>query len=162
MPSSLSECQRQKLDSNPWPWDYEASVLPLCYCPWPSWIKGFSWSYVHLLSTRARGSSWIQTFDLGVMRQVFYHCATVADQVLLKVDHYTIFALQVPKAEAGLKPLTLGLWGNCITTVLLSMTKFNKRFLLIIFPFTLYKWKRQQVDSNFWPRDDEMSLVPLC
>ncbi len=30
-PFSLSQCQHQQLDSNPKPWDDEASVLPLCY-----------------------------------------------------------------------------------------------------------------------------------
>ncbi len=28
----FSQCQQQWLDSNPWPFDDEASVLPLCHC----------------------------------------------------------------------------------------------------------------------------------
>jgi hypothetical protein len=31
---SFSLCQRQRLESNPQPWDDEANALPPCYCHW--------------------------------------------------------------------------------------------------------------------------------
>jgi hypothetical protein len=34
MAISLSPLPAQRLDSNPLPWDYVASVLPLCYHHW--------------------------------------------------------------------------------------------------------------------------------
>jgi hypothetical protein len=48
-------------------------------------------------------SRWNQTLDLGITRQVFYHCATTSGQ------YYTFITIFLVSAAVGrLKLLTLG------------------------------------------------------
>jgi hypothetical protein len=57
-----------------------------------------------ILSLRASGD-WTQTLKLGVMSQVYYHCATTAKH-LIKL-FYLPFSLPV-LAVAGFEPLNFG------------------------------------------------------
>jgi hypothetical protein len=94
--------------------------------------------------------SMFQTLELTIMSWVFNHCATVTCQNNLL---FNILSFLVPKA--GFKPLILGLWVECSTTMPLTQAK-------IIQPFTFYiSWCLQQ-DSNPWSYDFELTAQPLC
>jgi hypothetical protein len=58
---------------------------------------------------------WIQTLNLGMVKQGFYHCAIATDQHEIKSYLIFIFSLLVPATVAGLKPLTL-VWGSKFST----------------------------------------------
>ncbi len=72
-------------------WDKYSTTLP------PKWL-------MHVLTyiSISGGSTW--TFELGMMRQVFYHCATQVTNAL-------------PVGMAWCELLTLGLLDKCSTTV---------------------------------------------
>ncbi len=80
-------CATTKLDSNHWPWDDDASYLLLCYyCrpikpikPLPAamvGLKPFTIGLWDIYPTTVIPQNWTRTIDLGMMRQVFYCCAT--------------------------------------------------------------------------------------
>ena len=64
---------------------------------------------------------------------------------------------QLPATAAGLKPLTLGWWGKCSTTLLLMASLVQ----YIFWNFLLSHFQQQQQDSNHWPWDDEANVLPL-
>jgi hypothetical protein len=59
------------LGSNPQPWNNEAIVLPLFHC----------WAYFCHFLTPGTGGSWDGTLNLGMMKQVLYHCATICGHI---------------------------------------------------------------------------------
>jgi hypothetical protein len=138
--------------SNAQPWHLESSpdigmtnVIPFClYCS--SWFILFS----DLLSPGDNHGICTQTLELGMMRQMFYHCVPAVDN-----DFY-IFSLLVTAVAAGIKPLTLGWWDKCSTIVFL--------LLIMIFTFwaSLYQWQLWHLDSNPWWCDDEISVTLIC
>jgi hypothetical protein len=91
-----------------------------------------------ILSLRANGG-WIWTLKLGMMRQTFYHYATIAKH-LIKL-FYQQFSLRV-LAAAGFKPLNLGWWGKH-STIMLQLLKISKLYLSTIFsPSASARWTR--------------------
>ncbi len=64
-----------------------------------------------------------------------------------------------PLPMAWHKPLTLGWWGKCSTTVVLPL---SNRFCTFFPQFYLSRWHQPWRYSNPWPLDDEKSVLPLC
>ncbi len=63
--------------------------------------------FLPAIFTLSASSSWIKTLKLGMMRQAFYHCATIAKH-LIKL-FYLPFSVSIHvTAVAGFEPLNLG------------------------------------------------------
>ncbi len=121
----MIRCHQWQLDSNLWPWDDDVSALPLYYHCWlfvlQFFLIIFSLSMLAVVAGLkplvlgwwgASSGSWTQTFGIGIMRWVFYHCLLFLLQLFPG-----FFSLLMPPALAGLKPMTLGWWGECSTTM---------------------------------------------
>jgi hypothetical protein len=59
-----------------------------------------------LFSPSKANASWIQTFELRIMNQLFYCCATIKDNTTQKL--VSLFS-QFEQASAGFKPSNLEL-----------------------------------------------------
>ncbi len=95
--------------------EYSTTVLPLPY------LIITQLAYVYWLFPGTRGR--FQTFDLGIMCQVFYHCATSAPP-----DNHTSFYAQClsPGARGRIRTLDLGImcrvFYHCATMLYLIIT----------------------------------------
>jgi hypothetical protein len=76
------------------------------------------------------------------MSQVFHHCATITRNNQTSCTH--IYLLLVPMEMTTFEPLTLGLWGECCTTVL--PLHGNDLAALTTFTFSWSQW--QQADLS--------------
>jgi hypothetical protein len=70
---------------------------------------------IHFVSPWARGLSWTRAFDLGVRRQMIYHCAVVTGH----------FSISLGQCLVELKLLALGCREECSTTVLLLLVTLD-------------------------------------
>jgi hypothetical protein len=96
----------------------------------------------------------IQTLNLGIMRQVFYHCGTVAGYCIRLFVNQS--SCPVP-AGAGFKPSTLGCWGKSSITAILPLAIASGSLL----PHLLHLCQQVQ-DSNPKPWCDEEHILTLC
>ncbi len=139
----------QEQDWNPKPWGDEACVLTLCYCRWLL-HQEVCCPIFFPCASRCR----IQTFNLGMMRQILYHCNTVTGYNIRK--SVTSSSSPVP-AGAGFKPTTLGWWGKSKTTTLLLLAIASGSLLLHPLPLC-----HQEQDWNPKPWGDEACVLTLC
>ncbi len=102
----------------------------------------------------ARSSNCTRTLNRGMMRQVFYRCATAAalSQLNICMNNNRIFCYffthsKVPKAATVLEPSTVVCLDKCSTTALLLLLYINSIFVSItrrIFAIYFY------IDSNYF------------
>ncbi len=155
LPFSLHWCQQ---DSNPWPLDDGARVLPLVnHYLIQNFISPFFLSLVpaglKLLTIGWWGESFTTSKPLLAMYSQniispLYHYETTAGHVFTKL-YFAIFSSMV---LAGLKQLTVGWWGDSSATMKPLLD--TKLFL----PFSL---SLCQQDLNCWPLDDGVRVLPL-
>ncbi len=128
---------------HPWPQNYDVSTLPLCfYCsPAQSQLTTVKiltktpYILTNFVAIVCRGAStrvWRWTLDLGMMMLVLNQCATTVSPV---------------------RPVTY------------NYKKLNKMDTLDsdqIFCHCLPWSQHQGLDMNPWPRNDDVSALPLC
>ncbi len=90
------QSQQHLRNSNSWPLDDEASVLPLCNCLWP-----LVYCLFHIASRDAQSSHRLKPLDDEA------NGSTTAQSPLTISILLFPFSLQMPGVTAGLKPLTL-------------------------------------------------------
>jgi hypothetical protein len=63
-------------------------------------------TFLAMFSSGVSGSLWSQTLNHGMVRQVFYHCATTTCHFYVKLS--ISFSILVPDAASSVKSLTMG------------------------------------------------------
>ncbi len=137
--------------SNPWPLDDETSVLPLCYT---NRFCTFT-LYCFLPSGSNYGLTELLILDAEVNGLQLYYQHFPTNFVLFP----TVFFIPVASAMARLELFTLGWWGKCSTTVVLTL---SNRFCTFPPQFSLSGWHQPWRYSNPWPLDDEKSVLQKC
>jgi hypothetical protein len=95
-------------------------------------------------------SSWTKTCNIGMMRQVFYYCATATGKCTIKL--YLPFDLSIRLLEAGLEPST---WDEASAPPL-GYWDWKMYYLI------LSQFQQHRLESNPWSGDEEASVLPLC
>jgi hypothetical protein len=133
-------------------------LVPIFYYPVQAWLKPstlwwwgicfttvlpllprlYNWYFCQFLFPSVSISGWTQTLELGMMRRVFYLCATVFPPWLYNWL-FAIFYCLVLTEVGGVKPSTSGWWGVCSTTVLQMLAWLY----LVFLPFSISQWKQQ-------------------
>ncbi len=130
-------------------------------------IKLFSlWTFPRFSCASNGGGNWAWIHDSLIMRRMLYYCATTADQcykTFLLSWHFLAIPVLAMVAATGLEPMTLELWDELSTTVLLLLAIVAKLFfsLDISSLFLCWQWW-QQLDLNPQPCDYEANVLPLC
>jgi hypothetical protein len=81
--------------------------------------------FPHFLSPGASDTCWIWTLGIWVIRQVVYHCATVAGQIF-----FQHFLSPGASGTGWILTLCFGWLGECSTTVLLLLEKMFSSFFV--------------------------------
>ncbi len=138
LPCSHSQCQGY--DSNLWSLYFESSVLPPCYCAQDNLLW---FLFCTILSPGANGRIW--TFDIRIMREEYYHCATET-----QLTWYKLFSIVcLPMLVEGFEPFILGFWVQCSTTMLPGHNQLYMIFCHFVSP-------------NVIGRIRTLSVLPLC
>ncbi len=139
-------------DSNPWSQDQQSSALPLCYCCWPGLILGFFLSF----SNCAKELWPIQTLDLRISNQVFYHSAALLTWIHIKLSfcHF----LMVPRSGWLIQNFDLRMSNQVFCHFAVLLAWFDIKFFISF----SHGAKKLLADSNPWSQDQQSSALPLC
>ncbi len=157
LPSSLSCCKQNCLDSNPWLSDDQVSGLPLCYCGWPMPFVFLQFSFSLCKQNCLAYNPWPSDDQMSVLPLCYCHWPML---FIL----FAVFSLPMQvKSLNSIEPLTLGWLSECSTTVLLPPTNvvylicylLSTAAIKIVWTLTLdlwmIKWVFYHCSTCRWP-----------
>ena len=113
-------------------------------------------SFCHFLSPAAIKTVWTLTLDLRMIKRLFYHCAIIASDQC----HWYFLTPSLFHCRWNLSTQTFDL--KVTGWVFYHCAIASNQCCLSYLPSSLSRCNQNCLDTNPWPLDDQVGVLPLC